>query len=101
MPTTPDRCEDEVCITCSDEGRLGEVVGLGASLEAVVRTPSGVQTVDTSLLEDVQAHDVLLIHAGSALAVVLRDGPAPRREQWTADRRVATARHSNEPWEAP
>ena len=23
-------CTDEVCITCSDEGRLGEVVGPGA-----------------------------------------------------------------------
>ena len=40
--TEPDECTDEVCITCSDEGRLGEVVGPGR-----VRTADGSRTCVT------------------------------------------------------
>jgi hypothetical protein len=68
-------CDDEACITCSDEGRLGEVVAVRSDGQAQVRTPAGVETVDTSLVDDARAGDLVLIHAGAALSLV-----AP--EQW-------------------
>ena len=40
--TEPAECTDEVCITCSDEGRLGEV----SSGPGRVRTAAGVEDVD-------------------------------------------------------
>jgi hypothetical protein len=63
-------CDDEVCITCSDEGRLGEVVALRSDGQAEVRTPAGVETVDTSLVDDARAGDLVLIHAGAAVSLV-------------------------------
>jgi len=65
-------CPDEVCITCSDEGRLGEVVAIGADGRAEVRTPDGLETVDTTLIETVRQGDLVLIHAGLAVALVDR-----------------------------
>ena len=44
-------------------GDLGEVVAVGSFFQAEVRTPSGTETVDTSLVEDARAGDVVLIHA--------------------------------------
>ena len=66
----PVLCGDEVCITCSDEGRLGEVVAIGADGCAQVRTPAGLETVDTSLIESARPGDLVLIHAGAALTLV-------------------------------
>ena len=62
---TEAECTDEVCITCSDEGRLGEVVGPGR-----VRTASGVEDVETLLIGQVQPGDLLLVHAGTAIGRV-------------------------------
>lgn len=63
---------DEVCITCSDEGRLGEVVTAPAAFfePAIVRTPAGEEDVDVTLVGDVAAFDLVLIHAGGAIARV-------------------------------
>ncbi len=69
-------CHDEVCITCSDEGRLGEIVSLQPDGLAQVRTPSGIKTVDTSLV-DARAGDLVLIHAGTALSLVVPQGCEP------------------------
>lgn len=63
--TAPAECTDEVCVTCSDEGRLGEVVGPGR-----VRTASGVEDVATLLVEPVAPGDLLLVHAGTAITRV-------------------------------
>lgn len=62
-------CDEQVCITCSDEGRPAEVVGaptdpFGMTL---VRTAGGEERVDTTLVGDVAAGDLLLVHAGMAL----------------------------------
>ncbi|MFC4945119.1 HypC/HybG/HupF family hydrogenase formation chaperone [Pseudonocardia sp. GCM10023141] len=65
-PETPE-CTDEVCITCSDEGRLGEVVAAGRDGMAQVRTSEGVEQVATVLVDPVQPGDLLLIHAGMAI----------------------------------
>ena len=67
-------CNEEVCITCSDEGRLGEVVTLESDGLARVRTPSGLEMVDTSLVDGARTGDIVLIHAGSALSIVLPKG---------------------------
>jgi hydrogenase maturation factor len=59
-------CDGPVCITCSDEGRLAEVVGVGGST-AQVRTADGVEDADLTLVGDVDLHDLLVVHAGTAI----------------------------------
>ena len=57
------------CVTCSDEGRLGEVVF--APVEpmgpALVRTANGEEWVDVTVLSDVAPNDLVLVHAGAAI----------------------------------
>ena len=55
------------CITCSDEGRLGEVLETGDLLR--VRTARGIETVDGSLVEPLRPGDLVLVHAGTVIAV--------------------------------
>ncbi|RPI12204.1 MAG: hydrogenase assembly protein HupF [Actinobacteria bacterium] len=63
--------EPAVCTTCSDEGRLAEVIGaVDAGATAAVRTAFGVETVDTTLVGPVQPGDLVLVHAGSAITLV-------------------------------
>jgi len=64
------QCADEVCITCSDEGRLGEVIGIERGGQALVRTAAGEESVATVLVEPVRPGDLLLIHAGMAISKV-------------------------------
>jgi hydrogenase maturation factor len=61
--------EGEVCITCSDEGQLAEVVSRSGA-DAEVRTADGQRTIDVTLVGDVEPADLLLVHAGSAIARV-------------------------------
>jgi hypothetical protein len=72
LVATPAECSDEVCVTCSDEGRPAEVVQpphepFGTAL---VRTATGTEQIDTTLVGEVAAGDLVLVHAGSALAKV-------------------------------
>jgi hypothetical protein len=66
-------CTDEVCVTCGDEGRVGEVVlepspeSNDAARQALVRTANGEEWVDTSLLGEVRTNDLVLVHAGAAI----------------------------------
>lgn len=71
-PPEGEACEGPVCITCSDEGRLGEVVAATGEwdLEARVRTSDGIETVDTSLVGPLAVGDLILVHAGSAITVI-------------------------------
>ena len=62
-------CTDEVCVTCSDEGRLGEVISADGH-NAVVRTAKGVERIDTTLVSGVGPGDLVLIHAGAAITEV-------------------------------
>jgi hypothetical protein len=69
-------CSDDVCITCSDEGRPAEVI-LGRAGDfgtALVRTASGEEQIDTTLVGDVVPGDLLLVHAGSALTMLAKVG---------------------------
>ena len=64
-----------VCITCSDEGRLGEVVAPSVGGQAAVRTARGVEDVVTTLIDPVAAGELVLVHAGTAISRVdERDG---------------------------
>lgn len=55
-----------VCITCSDEGRLAEVLRASGST-ALVRTPDGEEEVDLSLVGCAEPDDLLVVHAGMAI----------------------------------
>jgi hypothetical protein len=59
-------CTDEVCITCSDEGRPAEVVSVDGD-EALVRTPDGHERIDVSLIDGPSPGDLVLVHAGFAI----------------------------------
>ncbi|HTX97020.1 MAG TPA: HypC/HybG/HupF family hydrogenase formation chaperone [Mycobacterium sp.] len=63
-----DECPEGVCVTCSDEGRLGEVVSATAHGQASVRTARGIETVVTTLVDPVAAGDLVLVHAGTAIS---------------------------------
>ena len=65
-----DECTDEVCVTCSDDGRLGEVLvePADATSSALVRTAAGEEWVDVTMLGDVAPNDLVLVHAGAAIA---------------------------------
>ena len=65
---------EDVCVTCSDEGRLGEVVAASADGPATVRTARGVEDVETTLVDPVAAGDLLLVHAGTAISRVDEEG---------------------------
>jgi HupF/HypC family protein len=60
-------CDEEVCITCSDEGRPAEVVSVEGD-EAVVRTPDGQERIDVSLIDLPTPGDLVLVHAGFAIS---------------------------------
>jgi hypothetical protein len=63
-------CTDEVCVTCSDEGRLGEVISAPADPygQALIRTAHGEEFVDVTVLGEVAQNDLVLVHAGTAIA---------------------------------
>lgn len=71
---TTEGCTDEVCVTCSDEGRVVEVTDPGTGSTALVRTPDGEQEVVVDLVGRVRRDDLLLVHAGTALRVLSAEG---------------------------
>ncbi len=68
-----------MCITCSDEGRLGEVVAAPEGLfePARVRTADGLEDVDVTIVGQVLPGDLLVIHAGTAIALVAEPASLP------------------------
>ncbi|MGV0834744.1 hydrogenase assembly protein HupF [Mycolicibacterium thermoresistibile] len=75
----PDPEADEVCVTCSDDGRLGEVLcePEAPAEPALVRTADGEQWIDVSMLgADVAVNDLVLLHAGTAITRLDRSGGA-------------------------
>ncbi len=66
---TPDaEGTDVVCVTCSDEGRLGEVIMSRSDGHAAVRTALGEELVATMLVDPVEPGDLLVLHAGTAIS---------------------------------
>jgi hydrogenase maturation factor len=80
LKETPE-CADEVCVTCSDEGRLGEVLTASADGIATVRTANGVETVATMLVDPVAAGELVLVHAGTAISRVRADDDDAERSE--------------------
>ena len=66
-------CDEEVCVTCSDEGRVGEVVTASVDGIAAVRTARGVENVVTALVDPVAAGELLIVHAGTAISRIKED----------------------------
>jgi hydrogenase maturation factor len=66
----PPACTDEVCITCSDEGRLVEVVETREDDTAVVLAQGHRERVDITLVGPRQPGDLLLVHAGTAITAL-------------------------------
>jgi hypothetical protein len=66
-------CADDICVTCSDEGRLGEVVTAPADGLATVRTARGLESVVTTLIDPLSTGELLLVHAGTAISKVEDD----------------------------
>jgi hypothetical protein len=69
----PQDCTDEVCITCSDEGRLGEVLSTATDGTASVRTAQGTESVVTDLTGPLSRGDLVLVHAGMAISTLGED----------------------------
>jgi hydrogenase maturation factor len=69
LAVAPD-CNDEVCITCADEGKVAEVRAVtdGEMVDVVVEGRN--ETIDASLVEPVAPGDLLLVHAGVALTTL-------------------------------
>lgn len=74
----PDGGADDVCITCADEGRVAEVMASREADAVTVRTATGLEVVDASLVEDVGVGDLLVVHAGIAIARVETAGSVSR-----------------------
>lgn len=66
---TCDIDDGPACTTCSDEGRLAEVVTSDDS-SATVRTAAGTEQVSTLVVGPVDPGDLVLVHAGTAITVV-------------------------------
>jgi hypothetical protein len=65
------RCNDEVCVTCSDEAVQVRVVRLLEDDLALVETGAGQEEVSIALV-DAAVGDTVLVHAKEAIAVVGR-----------------------------
>ncbi len=62
---------DGHCITCSDEALDARVLRVdAASGLALVAVQGEIMEVDTTLVDEAQPGDVLLVHAGVAIALV-------------------------------
>jgi hydrogenase maturation factor len=68
-------CSDEVCITCSDEGRVAEVRTVRHDGMVDVLVNGIVENIDVTLVEPVAPGDLLLVHAGVALATLAERRP--------------------------
>ncbi|MCU1457742.1 MAG: HupF/HypC family protein [Actinomycetia bacterium] len=58
------------CVTCADEGITAEVLAVERLGGAVVRSARGLETVAVELVAPVAAGDLVLVHAGTAIARV-------------------------------
>jgi len=70
-------CGDQHCITCGDDGDPMTVVRVDAERGLALCTDeSGARsTVETALVEPVGPGDRLLVHAGTAIARLVKEEP--------------------------
>ena len=67
--------DDDACVTCSDEGRPAEVLEGSSAHTVAVRSARGVETIDTTLVGPVVPGDLVLVHAGTAIAMLDESSP--------------------------
>lgn len=71
LTSRDDECAlDATCITCSDEGTVVEVVSVDAIGVAAVRSGRGIESIDATLVMPIEPGDLVLAHAGTAIARV-------------------------------
>jgi hydrogenase maturation factor len=63
-------CTDDVCITCSDEGRVAEVRSLLDDGRVEVLAGGHAEQVDGRLVGELQPGDLVLVHAGVAVTTL-------------------------------
>jgi hypothetical protein len=73
QPAAGDECADDVCITCSDEGRLAEVTMPLDDAQALVLAGGQAETIDTTLVGELSVGDLVVVHAGTAITVLEED----------------------------
>jgi hydrogenase maturation factor len=69
LDLAPERA-DEICITCSDQGLVAEVQRAPTKGMVEVLVGGAPATVDVRLVDNVAPGDLLLVHAGVALATL-------------------------------
>ncbi|MCU1501280.1 MAG: HupF/HypC family protein [Ilumatobacteraceae bacterium] len=67
--TPGDEGAGPACTTCADEADVAEVVERRDD-SATVRAAGRLLRIDTSLIDDVHAGDLVLVHAGAAISIV-------------------------------
>lgn len=74
-----EECASTHCITCADDGEAMSVVEVdGVRGLAMCRDEAGeLATVETALVAPIAAGDVLLVHAGTAIAALEHGEGAP------------------------
>ncbi|MDP9075555.1 MAG: HypC/HybG/HupF family hydrogenase formation chaperone [Actinomycetota bacterium] len=70
LETPPPVCTDDVCITCSDEGRVAEVATVADADTVVALVAGQLESVDTTLVGPRQPGDLVLVHAGTAISLI-------------------------------
>jgi hydrogenase maturation factor len=68
-------CSGEVCVTCSDEGRVAEVSSWPEADQVLVVSGGQVETVDVSLVDGARPGELVLVHAGVAITRVPEGRP--------------------------
>lgn len=68
------RCENDHCLTCSDEAIAVKVLTVNEQTGlALVEVSDQVEEVDITLVEDIAPGDRLLVHGGVAIANLKRE----------------------------
>jgi hypothetical protein len=71
---TLDECTDEVCVTCSDEGRVAEVRAVLAEGRVEVLAGGHAEQIDGRLVGGLAPGDLVLVHAGVAVTSLTAPG---------------------------
>jgi hypothetical protein len=64
-------CTDEVCVTCSDEGRVAEVRAVLAEGRVEVLAGGQAEQIDGRLVDGLRPGDLVLVHAGVAVTSLM------------------------------
>jgi hypothetical protein len=67
-------CTDDVCVTCSDEGRLAEVSTVRDGHTAEVIAAGHRESIDVSVVDPVKPGDLVVVHAGVAITLLTEPG---------------------------